>query len=207
MRVLWAWVMKYGIPASLYCDRRSVYITEREPTLEEQLEGLEPMTAFGVACRKLGIDIITAHSPQAKGRVERNHGVYQDRFVKEMRLRGIRSIEEANALLSGGFFEGLNRRFAKQAAEEADCHVPIGTTDLRAIFCYEVQRSVARDWVVQNDCRRFQISRDARPRPRPGSKVTVAQWLDGSIHLLAKGKEIPFEELDTLAARQEVLAS
>jgi transposase len=207
MRVLWAWVRRYGIPASLYCDRRSVYITEREPTLEEQLAGVDPMTAFGLACKKLGIEIITAHSPQAKGRVERNHGVYQDRFVKELRLRGMGSIEEANVMLAGGFFEGLNRRFAKKAASEADCHVPIGTTDLRSVFCYEVQRSVARDWVVQNDCRRYQIRRDARPRPRPGSKVTVAQWLDESIHLLVKGKEIPFVELDPVAGREEVLAS
>jgi transposase len=207
MRVLWAWVRRHGIPASIYCDRRSVYITEREPTLEEQLAGVDPMTAFGLACKKLGIEIITAHSPQAKGRVERNHGVYQDRFVKELRLRGVRSIEEANAMLAGGFFEGLNRRFAKKAASEADCHVSIETTDLRSVFCYEVQRSVARDWVVQNDCRRYQIRRDARPRPRPGSKVTVAQWLDGSIHLLVKGKEIPFVELDPVAGREEVLAS
>lgn len=125
--------------------------------------------------------------------MERNHGVYQDRFVKELRLRGIRSIEEANAMLAGGFFEGLNRRFAKKAASDADCH-------------YEAQHSVGRDRVVQNDCRRFQILRDARPRPRPGSKVTVAQWLDGSIHLLIKGKEIPFEELEALAGREEVLA-
>jgi hypothetical protein len=110
-------------------------------------------------------------------------------------------------VLSGGFFEGLNRRFAHKAASGADCRVPIGTTVLRSVFCYEVQRTVARNWVVQNDYRRYQILLDARPRPRPGSKVTVAQWLDGSIHLLVKGKEIPFEELATVAGREEVLAS
>ena len=207
MQVLWAWVKRYGIPASIYCDRKSVYITEREPTLKEQLAGDEPRTTFGETCRKLGIGIITAYSPQAKGRVERNHGVYQDRFVKEMRLRGIKTMQEANAVLDGGFFDGLNRRFAHQPASKADYHVPVGAVDLRAVFCYEVQRSVARDWVVQNDCRRFQITREARPRPRPGSKVTVAQWLDGSVHLLVKGKEIPFEELQPVAGREEVLAS
>ncbi len=206
MRALWAWVKRFGIPGAIYCDQKSVYITEREPTLQEQLAGAEPMTAFGEACRKLGIEIITAYSPQAKGRVERNHGVYQDRFVKEMRLRGVRSIAEANAMLEGGFFDGLNRRFAQQPASKADYHVPADGTDLRPVFCWEVRRSVARDWVVQNDCRRFQITREARPRPRPGSKVTVAQWLDGSIHLLIKGKEIPFEELPPVAGREEVLA-
>ena len=81
-------------------------------------------------------------------------------------------------MLTGGFFDGLNRRFARKPASATDLHVPLGKTDLRAVFCYEVQRSVGRDWVVQNDCRRFQIRRDAKPRPRPGSKVTVAQWLD-----------------------------
>jgi transposase len=207
MRVLWAWVKRFGIPAAIYCDRKSVYITEREPTLQEQLAGKEPMTAFGEACRKLGIEIISAYSPQAKGRVERNHSVYQDRFVKEMRLRGVHSIAEANTILEGGFFDGLNRRFAHQPACKADYHVPLDGTDLRVVFCWEVQRSVARDWVVQNDCRRFQISQEARPRPRPGSKVTVAQWLDGSIHLLVKGKEIPFQELQPVAGREEVLAS
>lgn len=207
MRVLWAWVKRFGIPAALYCDQKSVYITEREPTLQEQLEGKEPLTAFGEACRKLGIEIITAYSPQAKGRVERNHGVYQDRFVKEMRLQGVHSIPEANAILESGFFDGLNRRFAQQPAAKADYHVPVDGTDLRAVFCWEVKRSVARDWVVQNDCRRFQISREAKPRPRPGSKVIVAQWLDGSIHLLFKGKEMPFEELQPVAGREEVLAS
>jgi transposase len=207
MRVLWAWVKRYGIPAALYCDRKNVYISDREPTLQEQLEGKEPLSAFGEACRKLGIEIITAYSPQAKGRVERNHGVYQDRFVKEMRLKGVHSIPEANAILESGFFDGLNRRFAQKPAAKADYHVPIDGTDLRAVFCWEVPRSVARDWVVQNDCRRFQISREAKPRPRPGSKVTVAQWLDGSIHLLFKGKEIPFEELCPVAGREEVLAS
>ena len=207
MRVLWAWVKRYGIPAAVYCDQKSVYITDRQPTLQEQLAEVEPMTAFGEACRKLGVEIITAYSPQAKGRVERNHGVYQDRFVKEMRLRGVRSIAEANAMLEGGFFDGLNRRFAQQPASKADYHVAVDGADLRAVFCWEVQRTVARDWVVQNDCRRFQISREARPRPRPGSKVTVAQWLDGSVHLLIKGRQIPFQELPPVTGREDVLAS
>ena len=83
----------------------------------------------------------------------------------------------------------------------------INGTDLRAVFCFEVQRTVGRDWVVRNDCRRFQIPRDAKPLPRPGSKVTVARWLDGSIHLLVKGKEIRYQKIELVAGREEVLAS
>jgi hypothetical protein len=70
-----------------------------------------------------------------------------------------------------------------------------------------VQRTVVREWIAAYECRRFQISRDSRLRPRPGSKVTVDRWLDGSIHLLVNGKTIPFDVQDTIAARQEVLAS
>ncbi len=77
-------------------DWKNVYVTQREPTVEEQLAGELPLTQFGRACQKLNIEIITASSPQAKGRVERKHGVYQDRWVKELRLEGIRDIEGAN---------------------------------------------------------------------------------------------------------------
>jgi hypothetical protein len=78
LRLLWRWIEKYGIPMALYCDRKSVYMTDREPTIEEQLAGKVPMSQFGRVCERLGIEIITAYSSQAKGRVERNHGVYQD---------------------------------------------------------------------------------------------------------------------------------
>ena len=91
MRLLWQWVERYGIPQALYVDRKTVFITDREPTLEEQLAGQAPMTAFGQACAKLGIQLIPANSPQAKGRVERRHGVLQDRFVKELSLRALRA--------------------------------------------------------------------------------------------------------------------
>lgn len=89
---------------------------------------------------------------------------------------------EANKLLAGGFFDALNRCFAKKAAAPADCHVPIvNGTDLRAVFCFEVERSVGRDWMLQSDCRRFQILRDARPLPPQWTEVI--QWLDGNIPL------------------------
>ena len=128
MRTLWLWIERYGVPKALYTDRKNVFVTDREPTVEEQLLGIEPMTAFGKACNKLEIEIITANSPQAKGRVERNHAVYQDRFVKELALRGITTIDGANQLLTGGFVDELNTKFAKKAKEEQDYHrrVPKG---------------------------------------------------------------------------------
>jgi len=196
MRLLWGWIERYGIPMSLYCDKKTVYRSNREPTIDEQLEGKEPRTAFGLACEKLGIEIILANSPQAKGRVERNHGVYQDRLVKELRLKGIHTIEETNFILKNGFVDKLNAKFAVRPASEEDYHVALEKDqDLRPIFCFEAVRNVSHDWVVQNNNRLYQIDKDNNPLPRPDSKVTVCEWLDGSVHILFKDKELDFEEI------------
>ena len=125
MRLLWGWIKRYGVPRALYTDRKSVYVTSREATREEELAGREPMTAFGLACHRLGIEIITATSPQAKGRMGRSHGVYQDRLVKELGLRRVTSLEGASQLLREGFIDGVNRRFAKPAASACDFHRPV----------------------------------------------------------------------------------
>jgi molybdenum-dependent DNA-binding transcriptional regulator ModE len=197
MRILWAWIDCYGIPLALYCDLKSVYLSDREPTLEEQLEGRLPKTAFGLACEKLGIQIISAYSPQAKGRVERKHGVYQDRFAKELRLRGAKTIAEANLILKGGFVAKLNKKFAHQPLAEEDLHVAINARqDMRNIFCFEQARSVAQDWVVRNDNRFYQLHRSRERMPMAGSKVTVRVWLDGSVHILHRGRRLTYTEFD-----------
>ena len=94
--LLEAWVRRHGIPKALYCDWKSVY--KRKPTSCETLQDVEPETQFGRMCGKLGIDIIAASSPQAKGRVERHHGTHQDRLIKKMRLEGIANYEAATAI-------------------------------------------------------------------------------------------------------------
>ena len=197
MRTLWAWIERYGIPMALYCDRKNVYLLDEEPGLDEQLEGKVPKSAFGFACEKLGIQIISAHSPQAKGRVERSHGVYQDRFVKELRLRGAKRIEEANMILQGGFIEKLNRKFAHAPLSAEDFHVPLRPgQDLRDIFCFEETRSVGRDWVVRFDNHFYQLLSDKHPLPRAGSKVTVRKWLDGSIFILHQNRRLHYSEFN-----------
>jgi hypothetical protein len=197
MRILWAWIERYGIPLALYCDLKNVYLCDREPTLEEQLQGKLPKTAFGLACEKLGIEIISAYSPQAKGRVERKHGVYQDRFVKELRLRGAKTIAEANMILQGGFIEKLNKKFAHAPMAEENLHVRLMVRqDLRDIFCFEQMRSVGHDWVVRNDNHFYQLLRGHEPLPRATSKVTVRTWLDGSVHILHRARRIEYQEFD-----------
>jgi transposase len=197
MRCLWAWIKRYGIPMALYSDRKNVYVLDHEPSVDEQLEGKVPKSAFGLACEKLGIQIITAHSPQAKGRVERSHGVYQDRFVKELRLRGAKRIEEANMILQGGFTDKLNRKFAHAPLSEDNFHVPLRPgQDLRDIFCFEETRSVGRDWVVRFDNHFYQLLTDKHPLPRAGSKVTVRRWLDDSIFILHRNRKLRYKEFN-----------
>lgn len=196
MRILWAWIERYGIPQALYCDRKNAFVLDREPSIQDQLAGVQPESPFQRACRRLGIELIVAHSPQAKGRVERNHGVYQDRFVKELRLAGISCIQEANRYLQESYLPGINARFAKKAAEPEDAHVPlVDGTDLRDVFCFEENRVVSRDFVLQFERRLYQIPPRLRHRPRPGDKVVVRKWLDASLHFYWKGKPLPVQEL------------
>jgi len=194
MRLLRAWIEKYGIPKALYVDHKNVYLTDRVPTLEEQLSGELPMTQFGKACGKLGIEIIPAGSPQAKGRVERKHGVHQDRLVKELRLAGIRDIGLANGFLPA-YVEALNARFALPPHSSVDFHCPVPQgLDLRQVFCSEETRTISNDWVVRYRNRLLQITPQSN-LPPARMKVMVQEHLDGSIHMVYRGREVRFEEI------------
>jgi len=158
------------------------------------LSGEVPLTQFGKACKKLEIEIVPASSPEAKGRVERKHGVYQDRWVKELRLAGIGDIETANQFLPG-FAEKLNAKFAKQPRSSADYHRPVPEgLDLGSVFCLEETRTVGNDWVVRYKNRFLQILPQSNLPPAK-NKVTVQECLDSSIHLVYRGKAVIFSQL------------
>lgn len=196
MLTFWGYTDRYGIPLSLYVDRDTVYVSRRETTVEEQLDGEGALTQFGRAVQKLGVRIIPANSPQAKGRVERKHGVYQDRLVKEMRLEGIRTRAEGNAFLEDGFLKDLNERFTVAPRSDVDLHRPVPEgLDLRTVFCFEEERGVDNDWTVRWNNRIFQIRKENRVLPPARKKVMVQEWLDGSIHIFYRGEEIAHEEL------------
>ncbi len=203
LKTLWRWVERFGIPRALYTDKKTVFVTDRLPTVEEQLAGEEPLTAFGKVCKKLGIEIITAHSPQAKGRVERKHGVYQDRFLKELRLRGITAMDGANALLHEGFCDSLNRKFARQPKSKADYHrtVPRGM-DLAEVFVREEPRRVANDWTISYDGRTYQITPENRPLPKPKAHIVVRMRLDGQMRLIYRDRPLQFTQAPALTPRQ-----
>jgi hypothetical protein len=121
MIVLSLWIKEYGIPEALYCDKKNAFVLTREPTDAELLCGItEPKSHFGLAADKLGIYVIKANSPQAKGRVDRNHGVDQDRLIKELQLANIKTIDEANAFLDSYCYPKMNKKFSCEAAKRED---------------------------------------------------------------------------------------
>lgn len=146
------------------------------------------------ACKVLGIEVIKAYSPQAKGRVERSHGVYQDRLVKELRLKGIKTIEQANGLLQQGFIDKLNRKFMKSPASLDDAHVSL-TKDqnLSDIFCWDYTRTVYNDWIIRFDNQYLQIEQSKLVSVRPKQKIILKKHLDGTITLWLKDKKIPYQ--------------
>jgi helix-turn-helix protein len=195
--VLRVWIEKYGVPRALYTDWKNVY--KRKATPAEQLRGEVPVTQFGRMCQKLGIRILAASSPQAKGRVERNHGVHQDRLVKKLRRKQIASYEAANQYLEQEYLPQHNRRFAQAAGKEEDYHGRRPSrSELQRIFRLETQRGIGNDWVVRHHGRFLQL------RPKQGhyghygptqAKALVCEWEDGTTEVHYRGERLAFQEL------------
>jgi transposase len=201
--VLRAWIERYGVPQALYTDWKNVYV--REPTAQERLRGEEPLTQFGRMCGELGIAIIAASSPQAKGRVERNHGTHQDRLVKKLRLKNIRRLEEADRYLEEKYCEEHNVRFGVRAAAPQDFHLPSpGGRKLEKIFRLERERVLSNDWVVRDEKRFYQVERQSQHHAPAKSKVRVCEWEDGRIEIQYRGQKLSWKEIPArpVATRQ-----
>jgi transposase len=198
--VLWAWIKQYGVPRVLYTDWKNVY--KRKATPAEQLRGEVPLTQFGRMCQKLGIRIVAASSPQAKGRVERGHGVHQDRLIKKLRRKGIASYEAANQYLEKKYLVEHNRRFARQATEPEDYHRRKPTVwELQQIFRLETERAIGNDWVIRHQGRYLQLQPGQRYRGSRKSKALVCEWDDGSMAIYHQGEKIAFTELPEAPAK------
>lgn len=183
-----------GLPQSLYVDRDSIYRTDREPTLEEQLAGRNPQTQFGRAMEKLGVKIILAYSPQAKGRVERRNGVFQDRLVKEMRLKRIGDLETANEFLEKEFLPELNRKFGVVAKSAADLHRP-APKNLSEILACEQTRQVAQDWTIRVEGVWLQIDPKHQRLNLAGKDILVRDRADGKRELVYGEEKLRWRQL------------
>ena len=191
--VLRRWIEAYGVPLALYTDWKNVYV--REPNAEEQVTGAVPLTQFGRMCASLGIQIIAASSPQAKGRVERNHGTHQDRLVKKLRRLGIADATAANVFLDTTYLSGHNQRFAVAPASAEDFHRRVPSrTMLDRVFQLEEERVLSNDWVVRYDTRYFQVARQSGHAPAR-STVLVREAQDGAIELRYRGRLMQWTEI------------
>jgi len=181
---------KHGIPVSLYLDKHSTYKVNQKRTIEDELNGTDPLSQFARAAKELGVNVIHADSPQAKGRIERLFGTFQDRLIKEMRLKGIKSIEEGNRFLEG-YLPVYAKRFGVEAANDSDLHRPLPKTiDLDKILCKKTEHALRNDFTVAHDKRLYQIANNIRAK-----KVMVEERTDGSMLIKHRGSILKFKEI------------
>ena len=200
MDLLGDWLRQYGRPLALYTDRHSIF----EP--QDKGRALpDGMTQFGRALSELDVELIRARSPQAKGRVERLFGTVQDRWVKEMRLAKVRSIEQANALLVRLVPE-FNRRFTCVARQPADAHRRLGPSHrLESILSIQAERVVSNDYTIRFENRIYQLHKPAYPGER-GGRVVIERRLDGTMAIRFRGHTLSYSEV-TASAKEGSSAS
>src|SRR6185436_16129985 len=192
--VLEGWVRQHGLPASLYVDRDSIYRCEGEASVAEQVAGKQPQTQFGRAMEQLGVELILANSPQAKGRVERMNGVLQDRLVKEMRLAGISDMEGANRFLDQTYLRPFARQFAREAASPVDVHRAV-PRNLNEVLSWETARVVQCDWTVACEGKRYQLDRQHEALSLVRRQVIVRTQRNGQVQLVYRGKALKWRSV------------
>ena len=190
------YVRKYGLPMSVYLDRHTTYKSPKKGVGWEEVESL---SQFERALKELGVEVIHALSPQAKGRVERLFGVLQDRLVKEMRLRGITTKDEANAFLEE-YLPRYNERFGVYPANEADAHVKLPHhVDLDRYLCIKTERTIRNDNTIVLDGRLYQMEK------RGGKKVAVEERIDGSILMISNGVALKYKAITERPKKEVIL--
>ena len=178
----------YGRPVALYSDRHSIFRINREDPANGHTQ-----TQFGRALAGLEIEAIHAHTPQAKGRVERANQTFQDRLVKELRLRGISDIDSANAFLPE-FIADYSRRFAVVPVSSADAHRPVvhSARELDLLLCDHSERTLSKNLTLQYRNTLYQLQHRGPGYHLRGAKVTVCEDDNGTVVLLYTGKELPY---------------
>jgi transposase len=189
-------VHRRGIPLSVYVDRGSNFKTTRYQSTEYQLKGEYPSTQFARALEELGVRIIYAYSPQAKGRIERKFGVFQDRLCSELRLHNISTLEDANRYLWERFIPKNNRMFSRTAKEPGSAYRPLPKgVSLKDVFCLKEERTVAGDNTISYNGKIFQILPNKYRISFYKAKVEVREYLDGSINIFYQRKRLKHKSI------------
>jgi transposase len=192
------YIRLYGLPQSVYLDRHSTYKVTAKQTIEEELNDIQPMSHFEKSMATLIVEVIHAYSPQAKGRVERLFGTFQDRVVKEMRLAGVTNIAEGNAFLDA-YLPEFNRMFAKEATQQADFHRPVvNKRALDTILSIKTDRSLRNDFTIAHNKKLYQIKSNIRAK-----KLTVEERTDGTMRITHNGQQLKYQEILARPVRSE----
>lgn len=186
-------VQRFGIPHSVYLDRHSTYKTSRQPSVDEQLRDAHPLTQFEMIMKQIGVLVIHARSPQAKGRVERSFQTFQDRLVKEMRLKAIKTIPEANSFLDA-YLPTHNQRFSVVPKNNNNLFKKVpASLDLKWTFALTDNRTIANDFTIRWNNRLFLL-----PNPSfqlKGRKVQIKQALNGDLRFSTKDRILTVKEI------------
>lgn len=194
--LLWAMIERKGIPLALYSDRHGVFrhVHHSPKTKGEERRSETKTTQFGRAMQELGVVQVFARSPQAKGRVERVAGTFQDRLVSELRLDGASTLEEANRVLRE-YLPRYNKRFSVPAAQEGSAYRPLSPDlPLAEVLCFKHHRKVARDNTVKYNWQTLQLLPGDDRRSYAGIEVEVRERLDGRLLVVYQGRDIPIQE-------------
>jgi len=192
------YIEKYGMPVSIYLDKHPTYKSTRKQTIEDELNNAEPLSQFSRAAKELSIDVIYADSPQAKGRIERLFNTFQNRLIKEMRLKGIKSEEEGNRFLKQ-YLPAYAKRFAVQPANDTDLHRPVPKhANLDAVFCIKTIRALRNDFTVAYNGKLYQVEDNVN-----AEKVTVEERANGSMHISYRNLDLKFKEITTRPEKQQ----
>jgi hypothetical protein len=192
------YIKKHGLPMSVYLDKYKTYKSTAKPSIEDELNDVEPLSDFERALKELGVEVVHANSPQAKGRIERLFGTLQDRLVKEMRLRGISTLEEGNQFLEE-YLPLYNRRFSVSPKGKDNLHRPlVKGLDLDMILCKRTERALRNDFTVTHNHNLYQIEETIR-----ASKVVVQDRMDGEIRIYYKGRALRFKEITERPLREK----
>ena len=184
------YIEKYGIPNSIYIDKHAAYKSKKKPSIEDELSNKDPMTQFTRAMEELGVEVIYANSPQAKGRIERLFNTFQDRLIKELRLEKAKTIDEANKVTEH-FLPKYAKRFSVKASKGENLHRPIPKgIDLNKILCIKEEHALRNDFTIAHDKRLYQVNDNIRAK-----KVMVEERIDGSMLITYKGKTLKFKEI------------
>lgn len=191
------YIKRYGIPQSVYLDKHTTYKSTTKQSIQDELEDKKPMSQFERSLTELGVTVIHANSPQAKGRVERLFRTLQDRLVKEMRLSKVKSVEQANDFLIK-YLPVYNRKFKVKPASEADVHQSaLSMRELHRIFCIRDERTLRNDFTIAYNGKLYQIKDAVKTQ-----KVSVEERMDGSLHITHRGLELRYREIKTRPAKE-----